>query len=87
MASCPLLPTGSRIVLEAAYPPLTSPRGILLLRSFDQPHGVVKAVGPDAEYLRAGQHVIYKKFVETIVTVDAQPYSLVKEDDVLCVIA
>lgn len=85
MRKCPLLPTGSRVVLEAAFPDL-KPRGVILLRDFAQPHGVVRAVGPDCEYLQPGQHVIYKKFVEVMVTVEQDPYSLVKEDDVLCVI-
>jgi len=85
---CPLLPTGTRVVIQASVPPLKTARGLLLLRSInDQPQGTVCAVGPDCTYLQAGQFVVYKKYVETIVTIDADPYSLVKEDDVLCVIA
>ena len=43
--------------------------------------GTVVAVGPDAENVKAGNKVIYKKYAGTELTWDDKEYLLVKSED------
>jgi len=92
-----LRPLHDYVVLEKVKEEEKTESGIILTTSKakDEPsHGIVVAVGPgkveDGKNvpidLTEGQHVIYKKYSGTEISVDKKDYLLISANDILAVV-
>ncbi len=86
-----LKPLGDRLVLKQAEAEETTKSGIVLPgQNKEKPQEAkVVAVGKDvkAEELKEGATVIYSKYAGNTVKIDEEEYIIVKEEDVLAVLA
>lgn len=85
-----LVPLGDRLVIKQVVAEETTKSGIVLPgQTKEKPQeATIVAVGKDVkEELKAGDTVIYSKYAGTNVKVDDVEYIIVKEEDVLAVLA
>ena len=83
-----LKPLGDRVVAKKEEPQTTTKSGILLGEAKEAPsYAVVEAVGPEVKTVKAGDKIIYKQYSTTDVKLEDVDYIIVKEEDVLAVLA
>lgn len=88
MAS-PIKPLGDRVVAVREKAQEKTASGLYLPDSSKEKPVVaeVVAVGPDANALKRGDKIIYKEYSTTDIKISDQDYLIVKQDDVLGVVA
>lgn len=86
-----LVPLGDRLVIKQVVAEETTKSGIVLPgQAKEKPQeATVVAVGKDVkeESLKEGATVIYSKYAGNNVTVDEEEFIIVKEEDILAVLA
>jgi len=76
-------PLGEMVLIELEQAAEKTASGLMLPEAAREKMnvGTVVAVGPDAENVKAGNKVIYKKYAGTELTWDDKEYLLVKSED------
>lgn len=86
-----LVPLGDRLVIKQVVAEETTKSGIVLPgQAKEKPQeATVVAVGKDVkeESIKEGATVIYSKYAGNNVTVDEEEFIIVKEEDILAVLA
>lgn len=83
-----LKPLGDRVVAKKEEPQITTKSGILLGEAKEAPsYAVVESVGPDVKSVKTGDKIVYKQYSTTDIELDEQKYIILKEEDVLAVLA
>lgn len=83
-----LKPLQDRVVAKKEEPQTTTKSGILLGEAKEAPsYAVVESVGPDVKDVKKGDKVIYKQYSTTDVKLEDTDYIILKEEDVLAVVA
>ncbi len=83
-----LKPLGDRVVAKKEEPQTMTKSGILLGEAKEAPsYAVVESVGPDVKTVKKGDKIIYKQYSTTDIKLDEVDYIVVKEEDVLAVLA
>ncbi len=82
-------PLGDYIVAQAEEAQTRTASGLYLPGGAQEKPKTAKivAVGKDAKQLKAGDRIIYKSYSTTEVKVGSEDYILVKEEDVLAIVA
>lgn len=87
--SVPLKPLADRIVAIREESQSKTASGIYLPDTAKEKpvSATVKAIGPEVKGIKVGDRVVYKEYSVTEFKVDAVEYLIVKEEDVLAVLA
>lgn len=81
-------PLGDRVVAIKDAPLEKTASGIYLGEAKEkQYYAVVESVGPDAKSVKKGDKIIFKEYSATDIKVDKKDYLVIKEEDILGVIA
>lgn len=87
--SVPVQPLSGYVVVQAEEAPAKTASGLFLPNGTAEKPKVAKvvAVGPDIQYLKAGDRVIYKnEYESTTVKIDGQDYVIVFHQNVVAVV-
>lgn len=83
-----LKPLGDRIVAKKEEAQTMTKSGILLGEAKEAPsYAVVESVGPDVKNVKKDDKIIYKQYSTTEVKLDGIEHIILKEEDVLAVLA
>lgn len=83
-----LKPLQDRVVALKEEPMKATKSGILLGEAQEKPdYAVVESVGPDVKSVKAGDKIVYKQYSTTEVNTDEKDYIILKEEDVLALLA
>lgn len=83
-----LKPLGDRIVAKKEEAQTMTKSGILLGEAKEAPsYAVVESVGPDVKNVKKDDKIIYKQYSTTEVKLDDIEHIILKEEDVLAVLA
>lgn len=83
-----LKPLQDRVVAKKEEPQTTTKSGILLGEAKEAPsYAVVESVGPEVKNVKKGDKIIYKQYSTTEVKLDESDYIILKEEDILAVVA
>lgn len=83
-----LKPLQDRVVAKKEEPQTTTKSGILLGEAKEAPsYAVVESVGPEVKNVKKGDKIIYKQYSTTEVKLDEVDYIILKEEDILAVVA
>ena len=87
--SVSIKPLGDRVVAVREEPKSQTTSGLYLPDSSKEKTvvAVVEAVGPDAKSVKKGDRVVYKEYATTELKIDGKEYLLVKEEDILGILA
>jgi chaperonin GroES len=81
-------PLKDRVVAKREEAMQTTKSGLLLGEATEKPaHAVVEAVGPEAKGVKKGDKILFKEYSATDIKVDGVEYLIVKEEDILGVVA
>lgn len=86
--STPIKPLGDRVVAVRIEAPEKTASGLYLPDTAKEKPVVaeVKAVGPDAKSVKAGDKIIYKEYSTTELKLNGTEYLIVKEEDILATV-
>ncbi|MDR0887340.1 MAG: co-chaperone GroES [Candidatus Nomurabacteria bacterium] len=83
-----LKPLKDRVVARKETAATKTASGLLLGEATEKPaYAVVEAVGAEAKTVKKGDKIVFKEYTATEIKVDGVEYLIIKEDDVLGVIA
>ncbi len=83
-----LKPLQDRVVAIKEEPMKATKSGILLGEAQEKPaYAVVESVGPEVKVVKKGDKIVYKQYSTTEVEIDEREYIILKEEDVLAVLA
>lgn len=83
-----LKPLQDRVVAIKEEPQKMTKSGILLGDAKESPsYAVVESVGPEVKNVKAGDKIVYKQYSTTDVEIDEKKYIILKEEDVLAILA
>lgn len=85
-----LVPLGDRLVIKQAVAEETTKSGIVLPgQTKEKPQeATIVAVGKDVkEELKVGDTIVYSRYAGTSIKVDDEDFIIVKEEDILAVLA
>jgi len=83
-----LKPLKDRVVAKKAEAKTQTASGILLGDAKEAPaYAVVESVGPEVKSVKKGDKIIFKEYSATELNLDHTDYIIVKEEDVLAIIA
>lgn len=87
--SAPIKPLGDRVVAVKEQAKSQTASGLYLPDSSKEKTvvAVVQAVGPDVKTLKKNDRIVYKEYATTELKVGDTEYLLVKEEDVLGILA
>lgn len=81
-------PLKDRVVAKREEASNTTKSGLLLGEATEKPaYAVVEAVGAEAKSVKKGDKILFKEYSATEIKVDSVEYLIVKEEDILGVIA
>lgn len=89
MTKVPLKPLGERIVATREEAATKTASGLYLPETAKEKSQIAKvvAVGKDVKEIKAGERIIVREYSTTDVKVDSVEYLIVKEEDVMAVVA
>ncbi len=84
----PIKPLADRVVATREEAKAQTASGLYLPEAAKEKpaSATVVAIGPDVKHIKVGEHIIYKDYATTELTIDATDYIIVKEEDVLATV-
>ena len=87
--STPIKPLGDRVVARREKAPTKTASGLYLPDNAKEKPvtATVEAIGTDVAQVKIGDKILYKEYSTTEITINDVEYLIVKEEDILGVIA
>ena len=83
--STPITPLADRVVATRVAAQTKTTSGLYLPEAAKEKPvaAIVQAVGPAVKSVKKGDHIVYKEYATTELTVSGTEYLIVKEEDIL----
>ena len=75
---------GDRVLLELDAAPETTTGGLIIAQEYREkkPEGIIIAVGPKVETVKAGDHIKYSNHAGVPVELEGKRYQFIRESDI-----